>query len=83
MSEVGKNSFIALPGKRGHSGIRPSGLCVNLEGVVRSFIVMFQRGRDQLVDILSGIGGRQVGVSTINLLLPASLGSTCLCAAYS
>ena len=32
---------------------------------------MFQRGRDQLVDILSGIGGRQVGVSTINLLIPA------------
>ena len=30
----------------------PSKLCPNLEGVVRSSIVMFQRGHDQLVDII-------------------------------
>ena len=53
LGEVEKNSFIALPGKGGHNGIMPSKLlCPHLEGVVRSFMVMVQRGRDQLVDIL-------------------------------
>ena len=32
MSEVAKNTFIALPGKGGHSRIRPSKLCVPTEG---------------------------------------------------
>ena len=27
-------------------------VCPDLEGVVRTFIVMVQRGRDQLVDVL-------------------------------
>ena len=32
MSEVAKNTFIALPGKGGHSGLRPSKLCLPTEG---------------------------------------------------
>ena len=32
LSEVAKNTFIALPGKGGHSRIRPSKLCVPTEG---------------------------------------------------
>ena len=28
LGEVEKNSFIALPGKRGHSGLMPSKLCI-------------------------------------------------------
>ena len=33
LSEVEKNSFIALPGKGGHSGLVPSKIvCPNLEG---------------------------------------------------
>ena len=52
LGEVEKNSFIALPGKGGHSGLVPSKLCHDLEAVVKSFIGMVQRGYDQLVDIL-------------------------------
>ena len=48
-----ENSFIALPGKRGHSRLMPSKLCVpTWRGVVRSFTVMVQRGCDQLMDFL-------------------------------
>ena len=53
MDEVEKNSFIALPGK---GGLQPANalktVCPDLEGVVRSIIVMVQRGCDQLMDIL-------------------------------
>ena len=28
LGEVERNSFIALPGKGGHNGLMPSGLCV-------------------------------------------------------
>ena len=52
LGEVEKNSFIALPGNGGHSGLTPSKLCPNLELAVRSFTVMVQRGCDQLVDFL-------------------------------
>ena len=43
LGEVEKNSFIALPGKGGHSGLMPSKLCVpTWEGLVRSFIAKVQ-----------------------------------------
>ena len=48
---MGTSSFV-LPGKGGHSRLMLR-LYPNREGVVRSFVVMVQRGgRDQLVDIL-------------------------------
>ena len=38
LSEVEKNSFIALPGKGGHSGLVPSKIvCPNLEGFGKEF----------------------------------------------
>ena len=52
LAQSEKNSFIALPGRGGHSGLLPSKLCSHLEGVVRSFTGMVQRGRGQLVGIL-------------------------------
>ena len=43
LGEIGKNSFIALPGKVGHSGLVPPKLCVaTQEGFVRSYIAMVQ-----------------------------------------
>lgn len=50
--EVEKESFLALPGKGGHSELSPQTKCPNLGKIVTSFIVMFQRSHDQLVDIL-------------------------------
>ena len=50
--EVEKYSFIALPGKGGPqraNALKP--VCPHLEEVVRSFIVIIQRGRDH-VDLL-------------------------------
>ena len=46
--------------------------CPNLEGVVRSFIVMVQRGRGMLVDILliGWWGGKWEVGDIINLLVP-------------
>ena len=44
LGEVEKNCFIALPGKRSHGGLMPVRLCPALEWVVRSLIVMVQRG---------------------------------------
>lgn len=53
MAEVEKNSFIALPGEGGLSLLKSSKLCgLNLERVVRSLIVIIQRGWDQIVDVL-------------------------------
>ena len=50
LGEVEKNNFIALPGQGGHSKLMPSKLhvptCEN-----RHFIVIVQRGCDQLIDI--------------------------------
>ena len=49
---VEKNSACVLAGKGGHSRLMLR-LCPDQEGVVRSFMVMVQRGgSDQLVDIL-------------------------------
>ena len=44
LGEVEKNRFIALPGKGDHGGLIPVRLFPALEGVVRSLIVMVQRG---------------------------------------
>ena len=54
LGEIEKDSFITLPGKGGHSGLLPQKktLCPHLETIVRSFIVMVQRGCGQLVDFL-------------------------------
>ena len=53
LGEAEKDSFITLPGKGGHSSLLPGKtMCPNLEKIVRSFIVIVQRGRDQLMDIL-------------------------------
>ena len=73
---LGKDSFIALPSKGDYSGLMPSKLCLNLEALVRSFIVMVQRGGcDQLMDN-SWIGWHQGAVSSIiNFLVSNSLGS--------
>ena len=43
LGEVEKNSFITLPGKRGHSGLMASKLCVPTKGdFIRSFMAVFQ-----------------------------------------
>ena len=88
LAEVEKNSLIALPGEGGLSLLKSSKLCgLNLEGVVRSLIVIIQRGWDQIVDILrgspDGLVVSYVGVSITKLLVPTGLGSSCLGEAYS
>ena len=50
-SEV-ENSFTVFPGRGGHREREPSTLCLSLDGVVRSFIVIVQGVCDQIVDIL-------------------------------
>ena len=50
--EVEKESFLALPGKGGHSELSPQTKCPNLGKIVTRFIVTVQRSHDQLVDIL-------------------------------
>ena len=51
LGEVEKNSFITLPAATGLSALKT--ICPDLEGLVRRFIVMVQRGGcDQLIDIL-------------------------------
>ena len=49
LGEVEKNSFIAW-WPQGANALKT--VCPHLEGVVRSFIAMVQRGRNQLLDIL-------------------------------
>lgn len=44
-----RSSFIALPGKRGYSGLLPQTVCPVLEGTVKSLIV-FKKQHDQLMD---------------------------------
>ena len=52
LSEVERNSFIALPGKGGHSRLMPFRLCARPgEGNEKCYTVQ-GAGRDQLVDIL-------------------------------
>ena len=48
LGEVLGNGFTSLAGK----GSQKKHVCPTLEGVVRSFTAVVQRGRDQLVDIL-------------------------------
>ena len=52
LGEIKMNSYIALPSKRGSQWVNASGLCVPTWGLVRSFIVMVQRGCGQCVGIL-------------------------------
>ena len=74
-----KGNLVALPGKGGHRGlITLKIVCPNLEGVVRSLLWKVQRGCDPLVNILLRLVMRQLGVSTINFLIPTSLGSVYL-----
>ena len=48
-----KNSFIAMPGKGGTQWAHVlKAMCPIVEGLMRSFIAMVQRGRGQLVGIL-------------------------------
>ena len=42
LGEVEKNSYIALPGKGGHSRLMPSTLCVLSQGDLVSFIEIVQ-----------------------------------------
>ena len=70
-----KNSSVALPGKEGHSTFNT--VCPDLEGIVRSFIVMVQGGCDQLVDILligwRGGNKQESASSTIRFQLVSGL----------
>ena len=53
MGEVEKDNFIALLGKREPQWANaPKTMCPKLDRVVRSFGIMLQRARDQLVGIL-------------------------------
>ena len=52
LGEAEKSSFIALPGKESKTGSCPQIMCPNLGKIGRGFLVTFQRGHDQLVDIL-------------------------------
>ena len=40
LGEIGKNTFIAVPGKAGHSGLVPSKLCVPTQKSLMSFIAI-------------------------------------------
>ena len=63
--EVEKGSFIALPGKGRHRGLRHSKPCVpNLGKILRSFILIVQRGHGHSP---GGLMVRSLGVSIISL----------------
>ena len=65
LSEVEKESFITSPGKGSHSGILPQkALFPNLEGLVRSFIGIVQRGRDQHILLMGCWRGKQESESS-------------------
>ena len=50
MGKIGKERYIALPGKAGSSGFIPSKTSVPHFGkIVKSFIAIIQRGHDQLL----------------------------------
>ena len=58
-------------------------VCPNLEMIMSCFVLVVQRGLDQLVDILL-IGWWWTNLeSVIGLVVPMGLGSVCLWAAYS
>ena len=48
LGEVGKNSFVALPDKGPQQAEVRKTVCPALEQVVRSVVILVQRGRDQL-----------------------------------
>ena len=50
LGEVEEDSFIALPGKGEHCGLKT--MCLNLGKIATSFIESVQRGHDQLVGIV-------------------------------
>ena len=53
MDKVDESSFIALPGKGGPRQANALRImCPTLEGIVKLFIVMVQKGRGQLIDFL-------------------------------
>ena len=53
LGEVEKDNFNALPGRGGHSGLMPLKTMYSHFGkIMRSFIVIVQRGHDQLVNFL-------------------------------
>ena len=43
LGEIEKNSFVALPGKRGHSRLLPSKLCVPTQGNLVEFYINCSR----------------------------------------
>ena len=61
LGEVEKNSFIALPGKGGHSGLVPSRLCPAQEGVVRSLMVFKEQGVISWWTFFWLVGGEVIG----------------------
>ena len=42
MGEIEENSFIALPGKGGHSGLVPIRLCLTRDGVSEESLTVFR-----------------------------------------
>ena len=83
MGEVGKlYCFARQKGPEQANALKT--VCPNLEGVVRSFIVMVQRGRDQLMDtLLIGWWGGKWESESSTFWFPPGLGSACLWAAHS
>lgn len=67
LAEVEKSSFIALPGKWGHSRLVPSNLCHVLEGLVRSLTVFKEQGviSSWTFFWLSVLGGNWESLSSI------------------
>ena len=52
MGEVEKNSFIALPGKGGHSKLMPTKpVCPTQEDLVRRFMATVQGGTDDKIRV--------------------------------
>ena len=67
LGEVEKNSFTALPGKGGHSGLMPSKPVSPLRDDSDKFYR--KRGCDQLMDIFRWVGGEVSGVGGNNINL--------------
>ena len=83
LGEVGRNNFIALPGKGGHSRLMPSRLCPTLEGLVRSLLVLKEQGVVSSWTFFWLVGGKASGNQHHQFFGPNGLRSTCLWAAES
>ena len=83
MDAVEKNSFIALPGKGGHSRLIPSKLSVTPPGAVVESLEFKEQTWSTHGHSSNWLVVRSVGLSIINLLLPSGLGSMYLWAAYN